>query len=325
MLARAAIAACRALIILCAFIFAGAWLALAYLKARKVSYTRRNWPMNEATKQMLLGLARHLLTIAGGALATHGIINASGVETFVSIGITLLGLGWSLWDKYGRDIVTAQLEVWKAKSKAQSEALKKNSVAEPSAATIADKIPDPAITAATVAKTVAAGCILILLVALGTPSAYAQSDPGARNTTARPLGPIGRAIEAKQDAATGLSGGLGDLVAKIDGMALDDLKYAKALADADGGPTTKLAAACWAAWIDRIEKRQAANATPPPDPHLITDVTKLLALHDSLQASSPFMVACSPLANAMKQNVTQLIGAVAGGAVGIGKLLPGLP
>jgi len=161
---------------------------------------------------------------------------------------------------------------------------------------------------------------ILVLVMLSGP-ALAQSDPGARNTTGRPLS-LGR---LSADQTPGLGGGLGDLVAKIDGMALDDLKYAKALADADGGPTTKLASTCWGAWIDRIEKRQAANASAPPDPHIITDVTKLMALHDSLQASSPFMIACAPLANALKQNVTQLIGAVAGGAGGIAKLLPIIP
>lgn len=107
--------------------------------------------MNETTKGVLVGILRHFLTIGAGGLASHGIINANATETVVSIGIAGAGVGWSIWDKYGRTIVLSQLEVWKAKALAQQEALSKARVPAPSNAQIAASIPDPKITAGVVA------------------------------------------------------------------------------------------------------------------------------------------------------------------------------
>lgn len=177
--------------------------------------------------------------------------------------------------------------------------------------------PSPAISPARIA----AGAVVVLLAMMWAMPVLAQSDPNVRQP-ASARGPIATAIANR---AAENNDPLQSLAEKIDNAALPDLKYGKALCDADGGPTCKLVSICYGAWIERIEKRQAANAGAEPDPHLFTAVAKVVALHDSLQASSPFMIACSPLASALRQNVTQLIGAVMGGGAGIARLLPGLP
>lgn len=55
--------------------------------------------------------ARHMLTVAAGALATHGLIGAdpSASEAFVSAGMLFVGIGWSAWQKWGRVLVDERL------------------------------------------------------------------------------------------------------------------------------------------------------------------------------------------------------------------------
>ncbi len=50
-------------------------------------------------KPLILALARHLATTAGGALASYGIIASSQTETVAGAIITLVGVGLSAWDK----------------------------------------------------------------------------------------------------------------------------------------------------------------------------------------------------------------------------------
>ncbi len=51
---------------------------------------------------MILGLARHLLTAAGGALVAKGYVDAGTAETAVGALVALIGVGWSVWEKRGR-------------------------------------------------------------------------------------------------------------------------------------------------------------------------------------------------------------------------------
>lgn len=53
-------------------------------------------------KDILLGLARHVLTIAGGALVAKGVIDAGIVEQAVGALVTLIGVGLSIVDKKKR-------------------------------------------------------------------------------------------------------------------------------------------------------------------------------------------------------------------------------
>ncbi len=76
------------------------------------------------TKTVLLIMARGLLYSLGGVLAAHGTIQSSGVEQFVSAGLVLGAAGLSVWDKWGRPILEAQLEVWKMKAEDLADALR---------------------------------------------------------------------------------------------------------------------------------------------------------------------------------------------------------
>ena len=46
------------------------------------------------------GIVRHVLTTAGGALVSDGLINSSQLQDGVGAVVVLLGIGWSLWNKY---------------------------------------------------------------------------------------------------------------------------------------------------------------------------------------------------------------------------------
>ena len=52
-------------------------------------------------KETWLGVVRHVLTFGGGFLASWGYIGSGDVEIAVGAVITLIGLGWSAWDKRG--------------------------------------------------------------------------------------------------------------------------------------------------------------------------------------------------------------------------------
>lgn len=51
------------------------------------------------TKEMWLGIARHLLTTVGGILVSKGVLDAGMVETAVGAIVTLGGVAWSVMDK----------------------------------------------------------------------------------------------------------------------------------------------------------------------------------------------------------------------------------
>jgi hypothetical protein len=84
--------------------------------------------MDDATRKMIItvgaGLVRKVLMLQAAGLVSHGIINSNQTEMVVSIGMALVGAGWSFWNDYGRAIVLSQLEVLKAKSLAQAASRK---------------------------------------------------------------------------------------------------------------------------------------------------------------------------------------------------------
>jgi hypothetical protein len=122
-----------------------------------------------------------------------------------------------------------------------------------------------------------------------------------------------------------------DLLKALDKALLPDLQYAQKLAVATG---SKVTAPCYGAWIDMINTQQTAvqtkNAdgtatdTPTPDPHLVTDFERMVELRNALQPDSPFMTACSPVANMVKMDVTNFMGIVISGGAGLATLVPGL-
>lgn len=51
---------------------------------------------------MLLGLVRHVLTMAGAGLVTAGYLDEASMQTAVGAVVALIGVAWSAIDKRGR-------------------------------------------------------------------------------------------------------------------------------------------------------------------------------------------------------------------------------
>lgn len=140
--------------------------------------------------------------------------------------------------------------------------------------------------------------------------------------------------DIKANTAAGITPGQGlDATwAKMKEVSLVDIQYAKALADAIGSPRSKIRATCYAAWIVVIEQSQGATAGangqplgPMPDPSLFSHFEQAVEVIDNLQPDSPFMVACQPAANLLKQSVLQFVTSAVGGVTSLGALGVGIP
>jgi hypothetical protein len=111
-----------------------------------------------------------------------------------------------------------------------------------------------------------------------------------------------------------------ELWMKIQSASVNDLTYAKALADSIGSPGAKLRSTCYAAWITVIDQAQGTglkdakgDALTRPDPALFTTFEQLADVADNLQPTSPFMVACAPAWTALKMTAAQFISAAVTG------------
>jgi len=51
-------------------------------------------------QETVLGIIRHVLTSAGGALVTEGVVSQSQLADGVGAVVVLIGIGWSIWNKY---------------------------------------------------------------------------------------------------------------------------------------------------------------------------------------------------------------------------------
>jgi hypothetical protein len=52
------------------------------------------------TQDDILGILRHVLTTAGGALVTDGVLSSSQLQDGVGAVIVIAGIAWSLVNKY---------------------------------------------------------------------------------------------------------------------------------------------------------------------------------------------------------------------------------
>lgn len=50
-------------------------------------------------KEAILGVIRHILTIAGGALASKGVVGSDDVELLIGSVVSIAGVIWSVWAK----------------------------------------------------------------------------------------------------------------------------------------------------------------------------------------------------------------------------------
>lgn len=173
--------------------------------------------------------------------------------------------------------------------------------------------------------------LALVLAGLLAPQARAQGPLPQRNPVARPHPPqITGDIVADTKANFGAEGGAEGLWQKIVTASLDDLRYAKALADNTGTTGGKMRSACYGALITANQqangiglKDSAGAAITKPDPALVTNFEQIAEVADNLQPTSPLIVACAPVANAVKQSVTQIITMVITGAASLAAL--GIP
>jgi hypothetical protein len=115
------------------------------------------------------------LASLGTFLVTHGVMNSSGTETLVSLAPFVAAATLAGWREYVRPILTAQLEVLKAKSLAQAAALKaaglpKVTVAQIAAQSVTMGPPD-------VAKAVATLPTEIQATVAASPAIAGQGGP----------------------------------------------------------------------------------------------------------------------------------------------------
>lgn len=50
-------------------------------------------------KEILYAVARHFLTLLGGVIAARYAIDGATIDAVASAIVTLVGFGWSIWDK----------------------------------------------------------------------------------------------------------------------------------------------------------------------------------------------------------------------------------
>jgi len=165
--------------------------------------------------------------------------------------------------------------------------------------------------------------IIRLLFVAFVVSFFPVAPAGAQTRLKLPIDPLGlnaRPVATSQDP-------LESIIGALDAKLLDDLKYAKLMADASG---SKVTAPCYGAWIDLINVRQKAvngpdgQPLPVPDPAVITKFERIVELRNALQPDSPFMIACSPVASMVKKDIVGFIGIVISGGAGLATLVPGL-
>lgn len=113
-------------------------------------------------------------------------------------------------------------------------------------------------------------------------------------------------------------------------MRVEDLVYAKALAEALGSPGSAARAACWGAWIKVLGSAESASAgvrglsLQGHGESPASQYEQSAQVADNFQAGTAFMVACEPVARAQGMHVSVWVAAVAAGGVPLLRLAPGL-
>ena len=269
-------------------------------------------------RPFLMSAARHSLTTVAGFLAAKGVISGSATTEFVASGMVLVTVAWAWWEKLGHGSLLALLT---------ARHIEKTEKA-------ADKLNPPGVTT---------GIALLLALCLGVatfaPSeAEAAQKPRSRvvkhavyvPTQAKvKINPLLHPIKAAEQALGIDPQAYLDQISKA---SLEDLGYAKALADGAGTAGSKMRSACWSAWIDLIHQTSGAKAGvdgqalgPTPESAAFTRIEQLAQFADAMQPAGPFMLACSPVSATMKLQVKDMVNKVAtGGLKALLSLIPGI-
>ena len=57
---------------------------------------------DQTKKEQILGLVRHVLTIAGGAMAAHGLGSETLIQETIGVALAVVGVAWSWVEKAQR-------------------------------------------------------------------------------------------------------------------------------------------------------------------------------------------------------------------------------
>lgn len=107
----------------------------------------------------------------------------------------------------------------------------------------------------------------------------------------------------------------GDIWSQIQSASLGDLEYAAALATASGTPGGIARGKCWSEWANLIKAQSGSSAAMngmklEGSNVAFTRAEQLAQFADALQTDSPFMQACSPVAQRLKTQVFSFVGLV---------------
>jgi hypothetical protein len=282
-------------------------------------------------------MLRHALTLCAGYLVAAGLLPAAQANGFVGACLLFAGIGWSLWNKLNRPEVLAKL---------QQRQMTQNVQAKQAQAMAFDKVFNAAgaamITFAVIVGLAVAPSPASAQVPWFWSSPVAKPKPRVKKTGTRPqlitVEPmkVGLSSLLPQVSVTLPSQSPADaLWASISKVALDDLQFAKALADGINPQTnaSQARSACYGALVTLIVQQSSAAAAlqgglgapaapVPAAPHTaaITKFEQLAQLSDALQSGSPIQVACAPVAQAMRLQFAQFLTQIAAGGLSLGKL-----
>lgn len=293
------------------------------------------------TLTLAAGIAKKVLITLSASAATHGYINANQTETFVSVGLFVLGIGWSFWNDYGRAIVLSQLEVLKAKSLAQAAKLQDNGIRQVSVSEIAAQ--SPTMTEASAAKAIStlppavqAGVVKTLLLAVAVVTVAMIAAPAAQAQT-KLTGNLAKDIHtavttgkpAASDQLTKIMSDIASIKADLIAGTIADIQAADGGASivvnaSTGDVRDPISHACYPALV----KFLGSLPTAAPPSGAFTLVQLFQRKRDfvmQLQAGIPsyLKLGCSALLGDEQQILIKGLGLV-GIAVGANMLAPGL-
>lgn len=242
------------------------------------------------------GLLRHVLTAVAGALVSKGVLQSSQVESFIGAAFLFAGILWC----WGQKVLMPEI-IAKLNEHSHDKVLKaKEAHVERTFGGF------PTSTGAMIAVCVCVG----VLVAGASATSYAQQQK-------RPLlTRVQQAVSQPQQS----------IMERLRTASLEDLQYAKALADAANTPQSQARSKCWAAWIRILAPQTSAEAAEMalPKARLFTNFERISQVAENLQPMSEFHIACAPVAQGMRLNIGQFVLTILGGGVSLATLVPAL-
>ena len=269
----------------------------------------------------LASMVRHALTLAAGFLVQAHLLPANDANGFVAACLLFAGIGWSCWQKINQPGVLAQLQDRAAAKNVKAKTAMLEQYKAESTKSPFNLNPS---------ALVIAGLAIAALLAVSMPaSAQVLWQEPVKHVKPHKAK---KSVERMNAGLLGLlpdKSPLDDLFNKVRDASIADLEYAKALADGvKDSPAAAQRSKCYGAWLGLLATMTSvqavvAGAPAPEKPgaaHLFTRFEQLSQTADSLAPMSTFQVACAPVAQAMRMNISQFVLSVVGGGLSLGKL-----